>query len=68
MHVLEGKMDRVIEKTFESLQIDVLVVGTTGRSGISGLLIGNTVEKLLSQVQCSVVAVKPDGYESPITI
>lgn len=68
MHVLEGKTDTVIEKVLESLQIDVLVVGTIGRSGIPGLLIGNTVEKLLTRVPCSVLAVKPDGYESPVTI
>lgn len=68
LHVLEGKTDTVIEKVLESLQIEVLVLGTIGRSGIPGLLIGNTVEKLLTKVNCSVLAVKPDGFVSPVTI
>ena len=68
IHVKEGKTDEAIEKTLKRMQIEVLVLGTVGRSGIPGLLIGNTVEKLLSQVQCSVLAVKPDDYESPVTV
>lgn len=68
IHVLEGKTDTVIERVLESLQIEVLVLGTIGRSGIPGLLIGNTVEKLLAKVNCSVLAVKPDGFVSPVTI
>lgn len=68
LHVLEGKTDLVIERVLESLQIEVLVLGTIGRSGIPGLLIGNTVEKLLAKVNCSVLAVKPDGFVSPVTI
>lgn len=68
IHVLEGKTDRVIEGVLEAFQIEVLVLGTVGRSGIPGLLIGNTVEKLLAKVRCSVLAVKPDDFVSPVTI
>jgi nucleotide-binding universal stress UspA family protein len=68
IHIKEGKTDEVIEKALKNLQIEVLVLGTIGRSGIPGLLIGNTVEKLLARVQCSVLAVKPDDYESPVIL
>ena len=43
-----------------------LVVGTVSRSGVAGLLIGNTAEALLRQVDCSVLVVKPAGFRSPI--
>ncbi len=68
IHVKEGKTDEAIEKALKNMGIEVLVLGTIGRSGIPGLLIGNTVEKLLAQVQCSVLAVKPDDYESPVIV
>ncbi len=44
----------------------VLVMGTVARTGVPGFLIGNTAEDLLNRVDCSVIAVKPPGYVSPI--
>ena len=43
-------------------------MGTVARTGIPGLLIGNTAESVLSQVGCSVIAVKPDGFVSPVAV
>ena len=34
--------------------------------GISGLLFGNTAERILPQVDCAILAVKPDDFETPI--
>lgn len=48
--------------------IDTVVLGTVARTGIPGLLIGNTAERLLQRLLCSVVAVKPDGFVSPVTV
>ena len=50
------------------LQADLVVMGTVARTGISGLLIGNTAEAILEQVQCSVLAVKPHGFVSPVRL
>ena len=47
---------------------EVAVLGTLSRTGIAGVLIGNTAERVLRQVDCSVLAVKPPGFESPITL
>ncbi len=47
-------------------RIDLLVLGTIGRSGIAGLLMGNTAERILNKVECSVLAVKPEGFVSSI--
>ena len=46
--------------------IDLLVMDIIARSGISGALIGNTVERLLPHVFCSVLALKPDDFQCPI--
>jgi nucleotide-binding universal stress UspA family protein len=43
-------------------------MGTLGRTGISGLIIGNTAEAILDQLTCSVLAIKPPGFISPVTV
>ena len=47
----------------ESLRRDAV-----GRSGVPGLLIGNTAERVLNAVDCSVLALKPEGFETPIQV
>lgn len=48
--------------------IDLLVMGTLGRDGLPGMIIGNTSETILEKVNCSVLALKPNGFESPIKL
>ena len=43
-------------------------MGTVGRTGIPGLFIGNTAETVLRQVHCSVLTVKPEGFETPVRL
>ncbi len=47
-------------------EIDVLVMGTVWRSGPAGVLIGDAAEDALTRVDCSVLAVKPDGFKTPM--
>ena len=44
--------------------IDLIVMGTVGRTGISGFVMSNTAEKVLRLVRCSVLAVKPHIFIS----
>jgi len=46
--------------------IDVLVMGTLGRTGISGFIIGNTAENVVQKLECSLLALKPGGFVSPV--
>jgi nucleotide-binding universal stress UspA family protein len=48
------------------LKADLVVMGTVGRSGIPGLLMGNTAETILDQLSCSVLVMKPPGFVSPV--
>lgn len=66
VHVKGGPADLVILNAIDEFGIDLLVMGTIARTGIPGVLIGNTAERLLSQVSCSVLALKPDGWKCPI--
>lgn len=49
-----------------SEESDVLVMGTISRSGIEGVLIGNTAESVLRRIDCSALVVKPSGFETPL--
>ncbi len=68
VHVLEGPPESNIPTLVEREHEDLLVMGTIARTGVAGLIIGNTAEQILRELKCSVLAVKPDGYESPVNI
>lgn len=50
----------------QQLNADVIAIGTVGRRGIRGMLLGNTAERVLNACTCSILTVKPDDYVSPI--
>ncbi|MGB7328880.1 MAG: universal stress protein [Rubripirellula sp.] len=66
VYMLKGEAIDVIPSFAESENVDLVVIGTIGRSGAAGLLIGNTAEQILDSIQCSVAAVKPPSFVSPI--
>lgn len=62
-----GEPESVIPEFAVAEGVDLVVMGTVARSGIPGLLIGNTAERVLRKLPCSVLAVKPDGFVSPVS-
>ncbi len=66
IEVKTGRPDLVIEHAIEEHSAGLLVMGTIARGGVPGLLLGNTAERLVPVVNCSVIAVKPDDFVSPI--
>ncbi len=67
-HLVRGSPSTMIPTMAHQLDADLVVMGTVGRTGIAGLFIGNTAEMVLEQVQCSVLAVKPPGFVSPVRL
>ncbi len=67
-HLRKGPAREVITALAGELQADLVIMGTVARTGIPGLIIGNTAEAILEQVQCSVLAIKPDGFVSPVKL
>lgn len=61
-----GFPDVAIKHFIEAHRIHLMVMGTIGRGGLRGIMIGNTAERLLSEVRCSVLAVKPPDFVCPI--
>ena len=67
-HVVDGPADAAILKAIEEYDSELLVMGTIARQDTPGVLIGNTAERILPEVNCSVLAIKPDGFQCPITL
>lgn len=59
---------RAITRLARTERADLLVMGTVCRTGIAGFFIGNTAEKVLGAVDCSVLTVKPDGFVTPVAL
>ena len=68
MHLLEGDVRRVLPELIAREGFDVLAMGSLGRVGISGLLIGDTAETLIRSVRCSVLVLKPPGFVCPVRL
>lgn len=68
VEILEGSPDSVIPKLIDDDEIDLLVIGTHGRSGFSGMLLGNTVERLIPHVHSSLLVIKPADFVSPVKV
>ena len=68
VHLVKGVPADVIAEFAKAHHVELIVMGTVARTGIPGLLIGNTAETILQRVDCSVLAVKPDGFVSPVTL
>lgn len=62
----KGKPKLLIPEFVNKNDIDIVVMGTIGRSGIPGFLIGNTSESVLQAINSSVITLKPENWISPI--
>jgi len=66
VHLIKGEAKEVVPELANKQRADLIVMGTVARTGISGLFIGNTAEAILNHVNCSIMAVKPPGFETPV--
>lgn len=66
--IAEGPADSCILTAIEELDIDLLIMATSGRGGIPGMLFGNTAERLLPELPCSILAIKPDDFQCPVDL
>jgi universal stress protein E len=67
-HLQRGSAIEEIPALAVELDVDLIVMGTVGRGGIPGLLIGNTAETILDRCDRAVLAVKPPSFETPVSL
>lgn len=64
--VAQGLPEDVIPKAARELNAGMCIIGTTGRTGLSAVFIGNTAEHVIDKIDCDILALKPQGYISPL--
>jgi nucleotide-binding universal stress UspA family protein len=45
---------------------DLVVLGTRGRTKLLDMLLGSTAERVVREAPCSLLTVKPEGFEHPL--
>ena len=56
IHIRLGEPEDVIVESARSLNAGLVVVGNAARSGLSALINGNTVEKIVDRLECDVLS------------
>lgn len=67
-HLVKGSARKEISALAKQIEADLVVMGTVARTGVPGFIMGNTAETILNQIDCSVLAVKPPGFITPVTL
>ena len=67
-HLVKGSARKEIPALAKKIDTDLVVMGTVARTGIPGFIMGNTAETILNQIDCSVLAIKPPGFKTPVTL
>ena len=66
IHLLTGSPDDVIPETANSLKAAAVLLGSMGRDGFSGAMIGNTAERIMDDLQCDVIVIRtPEDLLDP---
>ena len=68
LHLLKGDPRHELPRIARELDVELIVMGTLGRIGIPGFFMGNTAETILEQIDCSVLVIKPPGFQSPVSL
>lgn len=63
---LRGAPENIIPDFIGKNKIDLLIMGTVGRTGVPGFVMGNTAEDVIRQVECALLTIKPDNFDTPV--
>jgi universal stress protein E len=65
-HVVTGDPVDAIVRTRREIGAAVVVMGAVSRRGVKRLFIGNTAERLLDELPCDLLVVKPAGFSARV--
>jgi len=64
MVILYGMPFLEIIRYAKANDVDMIVIGTNGRSGMEHVIFGSTAEKVVRKAHCPVLSVKPANANS----
>jgi len=65
-HLVAGSPPAVIASVARKTRSAVVVLGSVSRSGLKRLFIGNTAERVLDDLRCDVLVVKPAKFQTKV--
>lgn len=68
VYMFKGEVAETIASFVRRKEIDLVVLGTVGRTGLSGFITGNSAERIMGLIECSILALKPDDFVSSISL
>jgi len=68
IHLLKGDPCDKVPMLAKELNASLVVMGTVTHTGISGLFMGTTAETILNRISCPVLAIKPQGFKTPVAL
>jgi universal stress protein E len=63
-HLSMGDVPTVLLATARQIGANVVVMGAVSRSGLKRLFIGSTAERVLDELRCDVLIIKPQGFKA----
>lgn len=67
-HLSDEAPEFSLSELERDLQADIVIMGAISRSIVSEVFIGSTTEKVLDFLECDVLIVKPEGFETPVKL
>jgi universal stress protein E len=66
-HLRLGNATEAIPRTARALRAGIVVMGAVSRSALRRFVIGNTAERILGDLQCDVLVVKPPRFVTRVS-
>lgn len=66
-HLMDASPEFAIAAAARKVGADLVVMGAVSRSGLKRVFIGNTAERVLNELPCDVLVVKPAHFEKRVS-
>lgn len=64
-YLVKGSALKEVLALANQIKADLVVLGTVCHTGLAGFCIGNPAERVLNQIDCSLLTIKPTGFVAP---
>ena len=66
VHLQGGGTEQALADFVDARESSLVVMGAVSRNMLKRLFIGSTAERVLDRLECDVLVIKPDGFESKV--
>ena len=67
-YLVDEAPEYALTQTAKQIGADVVVMGAISRSVLTDVFLGNTTEQVLDFLECDVLIVKPNDFETPVKL